>query len=150
MDDAAFRSGTPEVEIGRRDGMPVFISGERGKMGQIVLTNDRIVFTDKTFGGTGASIIGDLAASAVQAHKDKKAGGGGPRELLRLADLRAGRLQRRHLLPNLYELRVADGSSCRTHRRLFKRWDREIRRLLSERHGLTVTEDGDGWRAEPA
>jgi hypothetical protein len=129
--------------------MPVFVSGERGKMGLVVLTNDRIVFTDKTFGGPTGNIIGDLAGSAVQSRKDKKGGGGGPRELLRLSDLRGGRMQRRRLLPNLYELTLADGSTCRTHRRMRKRWDDNIRRLLSERHGLTVADDGAGWRAEP-
>jgi hypothetical protein len=69
---------------------------------------------------------------------------------VRLADLRGGRLQRRRLIPNLYELTLADGSTFRTHRSLRKRWDETIRRLLSERHALTVTHDGDGWRAEPA
>ena len=150
MDDAAFAPGTPEVEINRRDGMPVFVSGEHGKQGEVMLTNDRILFTDKTFGGAGVNIVGDLVASAVQTHKDKKAGGGGPRELVRLPDLRRGRLQRRRLLPNLYELTLADGSTCRMHRKLRKRWDTTIRRLLSERHGLSVDDDGDGWRAEPA
>lgn len=149
MDDAVFHPGTPEVEISRREGMPMFVSGERGKMGEVMLTNDRILFTDKTFGATGVNIIGDLAASAVQAHKDKKTGGG-PREILRVTDLRAGRMQRRRLLPDLYELTLADGSICRTHRRLKKRWDETIRRLLSERHGLTVADDGDGWRASPS
>ena len=150
MDDTAFAPGTPEAEIDHRDGMPVFISGERGKMGTVTLTNDRIVFTDKTFGGTGVSIVGDLAASAAQTHKDKKAGGGGPREVVALPDLRAGRLQRRRLVPNLYELMLASGSTCRTHRRLYKRWDEHIRRLLSERHRLRVEGEGEGWRAEPA
>jgi hypothetical protein len=150
MDDEAFRPGTPEVEINRKDGMPAFVSGERGKMGLVVLTNDRIVFTDKTFGGATGNIIGDLAGSAVQAHKDKMAGGGGPRELVRLGDLRGGRLQRRRLIPNLYELTLADGSTFRTHRRLHKKWDQTIRRLLSERHAPTVTDDGDSWHAVPA
>jgi hypothetical protein len=129
----------------RIDGMPVMVDGERGRMGDVVLTNDRILYGEK-FGPTG-NLIGDLAASALETRSEKKAGG--PRIAARLADVRAASLQRRRLLPNLYVLKLEDGSRCRTHRKLRKKWDGTIRRLLTERHGLTVVhENADGWQAE--
>ena len=54
------------------------------------------------------------------------------------------------MLPDLFELTFAEGTTCRTHRKLHKKWDATIRRLLTERHGAEVVEDGpDGWRVEP-
>jgi len=146
MDDAAFAPDTPEVEIFRKDGTPVAIEGERGKMGEIMLTNERILLTHESFGPSGTLVGGivELAAEGV-ANRGAK----GPREIVRLSQLRAGGTQRRRMIPDLYMLTLADGSTVRLHRVLRKKWDPTIRRLISERHGLTVTDDGDGWRAEP-
>lgn len=141
MDDAAFAPDTPEVEIDRRDGMPVFIQGEKNDMGDLTLTNDRILFVSSKLGSTG-NLIGDLIGSALQGDQKKH-------EIVRLAELRGGRMQNRRLVPDLYELTLADGRSVRTHRKLRKKWDATIRRLLTDRHDATVTPDGDAWRAEP-
>jgi len=142
MSSDAFTPGTPEVELDRRTGMPVYIEGEKNDMGDLTLTNDRILFVSNKFGPSG-NIIGDLIGSALQGEQKKH-------EIVRLPDLRAGRTQSRRLVPDLYELTLADGRTVRVHRNLRKKWDATIRRLLSERHGATVTEDGDAWRAEPA
>jgi hypothetical protein len=147
MDDAAFAPGAPEVELDARDGLPVHVDGERGRMGRVVLTNERILLTD-TVAGTG-SVLGELVAAGVEARRQKAAGG--PTEIARITELRAGRTQQRRLLPDLYELTLADGSTCRTHRKLRKKWDTTIQRLLTERHGFAVTADEatGGWRAAP-
>lgn len=70
-------------------------------------------------------------------------------ELVRLPDLRGGRIQALRVVPDLYELTLEDGRAVRVHRKLRKKWDGTIRRLLSERHGAAVIQGGDGWRAEP-
>ena len=57
-------------------------------------------------------------------------------------------MQERRLIPDLYELTLADGRTVRIHRKLRKKWDATIRRLLTERHGATVSEDGDAWVVE--
>ena len=147
MDDSVFAPGTPEAEINSRDGMPLYMEGEKNRMGQLVLTNDRILMGNQK-GGTTGNLVGDVIASGLQGSIEGK--DGGPLEIARLADLRAGRLRKRRLIPDLYELVLADGRSCRMHRALHKHWDGQIRRLLSERHGMTVTDDDHGWRAEPA
>ena len=140
LDQAAFAPGTPEVEIDRRTGMPLFIQHEKNDMGDLTLTNDRILFVSNKLGSSG-NLIGDLIGSALQGDQKKH-------EIVRLPDLRGGRMQSRRLVPDLYELTLADGRSVRMHRKLRKRWDATIRRLLTDRHGVTVTEDGDAWRAE--
>jgi hypothetical protein len=50
--------------------------------------------------------------------------------LVRMADLRGGRMQNRLLVPDLYELTDDDGRTVRVHRKLRKKWDATIRRLL--------------------
>jgi hypothetical protein len=141
VDEAAFAPDTPEVEIDRRTGMPVYIQGEKNDMGDLTLTNDRILFVSNKLGSTG-NLIGDLVGSALQGDQKKH-------EIVRLTELSGGRMQSRRLIPDLYELTLADGRTVRIHRKLRKKWDATIRRLLTERHGVTVTEDGDAWRAEP-
>jgi hypothetical protein len=146
LDDAIFAAGTPEVEIDRQDGMPIKLSGEIGKMANLALTNDRILFVHQKFGTGGSeSVAGMAIAAMLQGRSEQKAGG--PREIVRLAEVRGGRLQHRRLLLNLYELTLTDGSTCRMHRKLRKKWDATIRRLVTERHGAAIVEDGkDGWR----
>ncbi|MEA2167381.1 MAG: hypothetical protein QOF76_681 [Solirubrobacteraceae bacterium] len=139
MDEAAFAAGTPEVELDRRDGMPMYLEGEKNDMGDLTLTNDRILFVSNKAGPTG-NLIGDLIGSALQGDQKKH-------EIAHLTDLRGGGIQSRRLIPDLYELTLADGRSLRIHRKLYEKWDSTIRRALAERHGVTVTEDGDAWRA---
>ena len=141
MDDAVFAPGTPEVEIDRRSGMPLYIQDEKNDMGDLTLTNDRILFVSNKLGSTG-NLIGDLVGSALQGDQNKH-------EIVRLTDLRAGRMQHRRLILDLYELTLADGRTVRIHRKLRKKWDATIRRLLTDRHGVTVTPDGEAWRADP-
>jgi hypothetical protein len=141
MDEAAFAPGTPEVELDRRAGMPVYVQGQKNDLGDLTLTNDRILFISNKLGASG-NIIGDLIGGALQGEQKKH-------EIASLSDVRGGRLQNRRVVPDLYELTLADGRSVRVHRKLRKKWDATIRRLLSERHGATVTQDGDTWRAEP-
>jgi hypothetical protein len=114
-------------------------------MCNLTLTNDRILSVDQKFGTSGSeSAVGMVLAAAMQAAAEHKAGG--PRDVVRLAEIRGGRLQRRRLLPDLYELTLADGSTCRMHRKLRKKWDATIRRLVTERHGIAgVEEIEDGW-----
>ena len=142
MDDAAFAPGTPEVELDRRTGMPLYVEGAKNDMGDLTLTNDRILFVSNRFGPSG-NIIGDLIGSALQGERSEH-------EVARLADLRGARLQTRRLVPDLYELTLADGRTVRTHRKLHGKWDATLRRLLTERHHAAVTADGDGWRVTTA
>src|SRR3954464_3424098 len=121
--------------------MPLYIQGEKNDMGDLTLTNDRILFVSSKLGSTG-NLIGDLIGSALQGDHKKH-------EIVRLTELRGGRMQNRRLLPDLYELTLADGRTVRTHRKLRKKWDADIRRLVSERHGGAVSADGDAGRAEP-
>src|SRR5436305_5223689 len=123
MSEAAFTPGTPEVELDRHTGMPVYVEGEKNDMGDLTLTNDRILFVSNRLGSTG-NLIGDLVGSALQGEQKKH-------EIVRLPELRAGRMQSRRMVPDLYELTLADGRTVRVHRKLRKKWDATIRRLLS-------------------
>jgi len=148
MTDDLYAPGTAEVEIEREKGQPVMVDDERGKLGWVMLTNDRILFTHQKFAaGPGGGALPSLVAGTLQKRSEKKAGG--PREVAALADVRAGTPVKRRMLPDLYELSLADGSTCRLSAKLGKKWSPTIRRLLTERHGRTVVDEGgDSWRAE--
>jgi hypothetical protein len=62
-----------------------------------------------------------------------------------LAEVRGARPVKRRFLPDLYEFTMADGSTCRIAAKTSKNWTPTIRRLLTERHGLNVYDDGDHW-----
>ena len=147
MGEEAFAAGSAESELEQASGEPVMVGDERGKLGWVFLTNDRILFTQQKFAATGAGgALGALAADQLQKRSEKKSGG--PREVAVLADVRGGGPQSRRFLPDLYELRLADGSNVRLSKKLGQKWEPTIRRLVAERHGRTVTDEGDGWRAD--
>jgi hypothetical protein len=143
-----FAPGAPEAEIERLKGQPVMVDGERGKLGWVMLTNDRILFTHQKFaaGGT-AGALGGLVAAGLQKRSEKKAGG--PREVVVLSKVTGAQPVKRRMLADLWELEMADGSTCRLAAKTGKKWDPTIRRLLTDRHGKTVVEEGEGaWRVE--
>jgi hypothetical protein len=122
--------------------------GERGKIGFVTLTNDRILFSQQKFDsapGTGA--VAALVAHQLQKRSEKKSGG--PREVLSLADIRSAKKIRRPLRGDLYEFTLADGSTCGVGGSAGKPWDPKLRRLLTERHGRTLADDAeDAWRVQ--
>jgi hypothetical protein len=142
----AFIPGTPEVELEKLSGQPVMREGERGKLGWIVLTNDRVLFTDQKFVSTGSEgVLGDLAVQLLQKRSEKKAGG--PRAVVELAELRSAQDVKRRLLADLYEFTMADGSTCRVSKTVRDKWSATIRRLLTERHGRSLVDEGEyGFR----
>ena len=145
MGDEAFTPGTDEVELEHNGGTACSIRGERGKLGTVVLTNDRILFSQQKFASADGGVLGALVADQLQKRSERKAGG--PREVLALGELRGARLNRRRLLPDLYEFTLEDGSICWVSHNVRKTWDPTIRRLLAERHGRTVVDDGEeSWR----
>jgi hypothetical protein len=140
MGEDVYAAGTPEAEIDKADGTPVAQSGKRGFMANITLTNDRMLFVDQKFGSSG-NLVGDVIGAALQGRSEEKAGG--PLVLLTFTDILRARPDKRRMLPDLYEFTLADGSTCRIHRKQGKKWNPIIRRLLTERHGRTVVDDGD-------
>jgi hypothetical protein len=146
--DEAYAPSTPEAEVGHRNGAAVSIGGERGKMGTVVLTNDRILFTQQKFAQTGTGgLLGALVVDQLQKRSERKAGG--PTEVFALPEVRSAYLKKRRMLPDLYEFELADGSTCWFSKDIRKNWDGTIRRLLAERHGRTVVDDGeDAWRVD--
>lgn len=142
MDGEAFAPGTPEAEVDRVSGGTVEAGGGRGRRGDITLTNDRILFATGTGSPATGNLIGDLAAAALD---HKLSGDDGV--LLQLSEVVGGHPHRRRLLPDLFEFAQADGHTVRLPMKHGRRWSPLIRRLVAERHGLAVADDGpDAWR----
>lgn len=147
MGDDLYAVGTPEAELDKATGTPVAISGQRGFMANLSLTNDRLLAVDQKFGSGTGNLLGDLIGAGLQARSEEKAGG--PRVVLTFTDIRRAEMQNRKLLPDMYMFTLADGSTCRIHRKQGKKWNPIIKRVLVERHGKTVADAGDGaWTVE--
>jgi hypothetical protein len=149
MGEEAYTPGSPEVELAREGGQPIKLEEERGKLGWVMLTNDRVLFTHQKFGSSpgGGAIAGGVAA-ALQKRSEKKAGG--PRELFQLSEVGSGEPVKRRLLPDMFQFNLTDGLTCRLSDGLGEKWGPMIRRLLVERHGLIVADDGaGGWAVSP-
>lgn len=135
-----FSPDGPEEELDRVDGGAVEVGEERGRRGDITLTNDRMLFADPKSGPTTGNLVGDLAASLLEKRT-------GDRVLLMLADVRSAGPHERRLLPDLYAFTEAGGHSCRLPMKHGRKWEPLIRRALTERHSHTVVADGaEGWR----
>jgi hypothetical protein len=148
MEDVAFSPGSPEAEIEQRSRVLLMPQGERGKIGFVTLTNDRILFSQQKFDSTpGSGAVAALVAHQLQKRAEKKAGG--PREVLSLSDIQSVRRVRRPLRGDLYEFTLTNGSTCGLGASAGKAWDPKIRRLLTERHGRTLADAGEGsWQVQ--
>jgi hypothetical protein len=145
MGDEVYSAGTPEEELERSKKVLVMPEGERGKLAWVMLTNDRILFTQQKWdAGVGGGALTAVLADQLQKHSEKKSGG--PRELIRLGDVTGIKKIRRRMRGDIYEFTMSDGSTCAVGAEAMKKWDGAVRRLLSERHGRTVSEAGeDSW-----
>jgi hypothetical protein len=142
-DDSAYSPGAPETDIDHAEGCPAEVNDGRGRRGDLTLTNDHIRFGVPKHGPTTGNIIGDLAAGALEHSSSSKQ----PDVLLTIAEVRAAGTRKRRLLPDLYEFTQADGDTCRFPMKQGRKWEPIVRRLLVERHGCTVVDDGShAWR----
>ena len=150
MGDEAFMAGSREVELDRVGSQPVWIEGKRAKLGVLILTNDRILFIEGSFGAGGAGLTDALIVSVVSAAGEKLAEPTAKaQEVVVLVHVRGGHVAPRRLLADLYEFTLADGSTRRIGKRLAERWESTIRRLLAERHQRSLMSEGNhGWRVE--
>ena len=147
--DDAFSPESPEIQLDQRGGTGVVIQGERGKLGWVALTNDRVLFTQQKFAASpGTGVLAAAVARGLQKRSEKKAGG--PREVFSLTEVRSARfVKRRWPLGDVYEFTLADDTTCGLGKSLLKAWDAQIRRLLTERHSRTVVDDGEEcWHVE--
>lgn len=140
MDEDAFQPGTPEVELERHKNVLVR-GGLKSKMGHAVLTNDRILFMDQKYNATAATAAGGLLAGLVAAKLEKKHAQRGP-----LLDLPLGQITRveratKHRNQDL--IVVSAGAEQHRFNEGYSKWEPLLRRLVTERHGRTISPDGD-------
>lgn len=144
MDEQAFQPGTEEVEL--EDHLDVLIGGgQRARMGRALLTNDRIVFVDQKYNSGMAAASGGILAALLTDRLQKKHEDKGPFLDLPLTEIT--RVARAKKLLNKDLLVFEAGGVERRFNEAFPKWADLLRRLLVERHGKTVTEEGsDAWR----
>jgi hypothetical protein len=146
MGEELFSPGTPEAEIDRRAKTLVMPEDERGKIGYVMLTNDRILFTQQKWdAGPGGGALAALVAKGLQSRSEAKSDG--PREVVALSEVSEIKKIRRRMRGDVYEFTMSDGSTCAVDAKAIKSWNGMILRLLAERHGRSVSEVGENaWQ----
>lgn len=143
VDEAAFLPGTPEVEL--EEHRDVLAGQGWPKMGRALLTNDRIVFVDQKFNEGAAAASGGILAGIVAARLQKRHEKKGP--ALDVPVTSITRVARETKRRNNKILVLELGDTERKLNESYERWEPLLRRLLVERHGGNLVEDGqDAWR----
>jgi hypothetical protein len=144
MDEAAFAPDAPEAKLDQLPSQPVWVQGKRAKIGSIALTNDRILFVEGASGAGEGGLIESLLSAPLEMLAEAKERA---RVVVTLPQLTGGTVVPRRLVADLYEFTHADGSKCRVGKHIGERWEPTIHRLLTERHGRSVSREGTaGWR----
>jgi len=145
MDDEVFRLGTAETELAQEATVLMGSNTLKNKRGHVLLTNDRVLFTDQRFnptlaGGVGGPFAGMLADALERGRKGKPPLLDFPlTEITRVSHVT--KLTVRDILvieAGGEEYRFSEGYATLSPL---------LRRALTERHGRAVVDDGpDAWR----
>jgi hypothetical protein len=146
VSDQNFAPDAPEVQLDEVPTQPVWVHGKRPRVGSVVLTNDRILFIKSAGAAPQSGLAGQLLSAPLDALAQTLERA---QEVVSLSEMTGAKVVPRRLVADLYEVTLADGSTCRFGKHLRERWELTIRRLLTERHGRSVVDDGDdAWRVE--
>ena len=145
MDEDAFRPGTPEVQL--HDEATVLMAGGalKNKRGQVHLTNDRLFFTDQRFDPGGATGAGGVLAGALAGALEKLRKEHPPMVEFPVTDITRVSHVVKLTVRDIIVVETAAGENRFANG--FKVLSPLLRRVLAERHGRSVVEDGtDAWR----
>jgi hypothetical protein len=140
MEDA-FARDTPEVEI-EQHSTALLRGGIKATMGRAILTNDRIMFVDKRFDTGTATAAGGVVGGVIADRFQKKHEAEGPLLDVPLTDVVRVSQVKRLLNKDIIVLETSSGEYRLNDG--FKKLDSLLRRLLTERFGRTITEEGPG------
>lgn len=145
MDDDAFRPETPEVPLHDMSTVLMASGPLKNKRGHAHLTNDRIFFSDRRFdaaaaGGAGGALAGATASAFEKLRKERP-----PMVDFPLTDVTRVAHVTKLTVRDILVIETAAGETRFANG--FKDWSPLLRRVLTERHGRTVVDDGeDGWQ----
>ena len=147
MDDQAFTPGAPETQLDNQQTVLMAGGPFTNKRGQALLTNDRVLFLDQRFNPEQAGAIGGGLAEALAGALEKRRQAKGKEPYLDLPLTSITRVSHKPKL-TVRDIIVieADGQEYRFAQG-FKSWSPLLRRVLTERHGRTIVDDGgSAWR----
>ena len=147
MDHQTLAPGTPEAELAEKQTVLMGGNALKNKRGHLLVTNDRILFSDQRFdpamsGAVGGALAGMLASALESRRKGKP-----PLLDFPLSDItRVSHVKKLTVRDILVietggdEVKFSEGYAALAP---------VLRRALTERHGRTIQDDGAGaWRVQ--
>ena len=145
MSDDAFGTDMAETELGRKATVLMGTNVLKNKRGQLLLTNDRILFTDQRLdptlaGGVGGALAGAVAEGLQRMRKEKP-----PLMDVPLTDVTSVAHAKKTTVRDILIIRVGDNEYRFSEG--YEALGPSMIRALTERHGRTVTQDGpESWQ----
>jgi hypothetical protein len=139
MDDQAFAPGTLEAGIAEKATVLMGGNALKNKRGHLLITNDRVVFSDQRFdpamsGAVGGPLAGMLATALESRRKGKPP----------LLDFPMSDITR---VSHVKKLTVRDGGDEHRFSEGYATIAPVLRRSITERHGQTIQDEGpEAWR----
>ena len=144
MTDDAFQPGAPEEVLDQQETVLMAGGPLKNKRGHAVLTNDRVLFMDQFFDAKAAGNIGGWLAGKVAEELEKRRKERPPMVDFPLTDLKRVALVKKLTVRDILVLETAAGETRFASG--FKAWNPLLRRVLSERHGRAIADEGpDAW-----
>ncbi len=149
MAEQAFQPGTAEDILNEQ--ATVLIAGGplKNKRGHAVLTNERVLFMDQRFAPAQAGAVGGWLAGKLAEELEKRRKERPPMVDLPLTDITRVSHVTKLTVRDILVLETRSGETRFANG--FKAWNPLLRRVLTERHGRTVVDEGpDAWSVAPA
>ena len=145
MDDQALASGTPEAEIAEQATVLMGGNALKNKRGHLLVTNDRILFSDQRFDPATSGAVGGALAGMLASALESRRKGRPPLLDFPLSDITRVSHVKKLTVRDILVIE-AGGSEYRFSEG-YAAIGPVLRRVLTERHGRTVEDDGaEAWR----
>jgi len=146
VDEDAFRPGTPETDVAELQTVLMAGGPLSNKRGQVLLTNDRLLFSDHLFNAQGARGAGGFLAGEVAAFLERRRQEGKPPMFeFPLTDITRVAHEKKLTVRDI--LVIEAGGKEHRFAQGWKAWSPLLRRVLEERHGRSIVDEGsESWR----
>jgi hypothetical protein len=145
MDDQAFAPGTPEAGIAEKATVLMGGNALKNKRGHLLITNDRVVFSDQRFDPAMSGAVGGPLAGMLASALESRRKGRPPLLDFPLSDITRVSHVKKLTVRDI--LVIESGGDEHRFSEGYATIAPVLRRAITERHGQTIQDEGpEAWR----